>query len=111
MERRAVMMEIKNKKNKKEEQGFMSSVKVGAKGQIVIPNEIRNMFGIEPGETLVIFAHPERGIALQKQNIMIKIADTIFRGKGKELYPDEADNNLNEFADKIKKVSSKDITD
>ena len=27
---------------------------VGAKGQIVIPKEARDMFGIKPGDTLVI---------------------------------------------------------
>ena len=33
------------KKNTK----FMGSVKVGPKGQIVIPKEVREMFGIETG--------------------------------------------------------------
>ena len=35
---------------------YMSSVKVGPKGQIVIPKEIRDMFQISPGDTLLILA-------------------------------------------------------
>ena len=40
-------------------------VKVGAKGQIVIPKEARAMFGIAPGDTLVLLADRKKGIALQ----------------------------------------------
>ena len=42
---------------------FMSSVKVGEKGQIVIPKEVREMFGIEPGDMLLL-ADQKRGIAI-----------------------------------------------
>ena len=42
---------------------YMSSVKVGPKGQIVIPKEIRDMFQISPGDTLLILADAQRGIA------------------------------------------------
>ena len=44
---------------------FMSSVKIGPKGQIVIPKEARDMFGLEPGDTLVLLADKKKGIALQ----------------------------------------------
>ena len=37
----------------REERYFMASVKIGPKGQIVIPKEAREMFGVEPGDTLV----------------------------------------------------------
>ena len=37
---------------------------VGAKGQIVIPKEARDMFGIKPGDTLVILGDVERGLAI-----------------------------------------------
>ena len=43
---------------------FMSSVKVGEKGQIVIPKEVREMFNIEPGDMLLLLADKERGIAI-----------------------------------------------
>lgn len=37
---------------------------VGTKGQIVIPKEARDMFGIKPGDTLVILGDRERGLAI-----------------------------------------------
>ena len=49
----------------KDERYFMSSVKLGPKGQIVIPKEAREMFGIAPGDTLVLLADRKKGIALQ----------------------------------------------
>ena len=49
----------------KDERYFMSSVKLGPKGQIVIPKEARAMFGIAPGDTLVLQADRKKGIALQ----------------------------------------------
>lgn len=33
---------------------------VGKKGQIVIPSEIRNMFGIEEGDTLILMADKKK---------------------------------------------------
>lgn len=88
---------------KKNEQGFLATVKLGPKGQIVIPKEVRDMFDIGPGDSLVLMADPKRGIALQKQNFMLKIAQTIMDGRGKELYPEEPDENLENFADEIMK--------
>ena len=44
---------------------FMSSVKIGPKGQIVIPKEVRDMFGLSVGSQLVLLADTKRGIALQ----------------------------------------------
>ena len=49
----------------KDERYFMSSVRLGPKGQIVIPKEARALFGLEPGDTLVLLADKKKGIALQ----------------------------------------------
>ena len=43
---------------------FMAIVKVGPKGQIVIPAEVRQMFSIQPGDSLLLLADIDRGIAL-----------------------------------------------
>ena len=37
---------------------------VGAKGQIVIPKEARALFGIEPGDTLLLLGDVSQGIAI-----------------------------------------------
>lgn len=50
----------------KQERYFMASVKLGPKGQIVIPKEAREMFGIVPGDTVVLLADRKKGIALQR---------------------------------------------
>ena len=38
------------------------SVTVGTKGQIVIPKEARKIFGIEPGDTLLVLADTLRSV-------------------------------------------------
>ena len=44
--------------------------KVGEKGQIVIPKEARDMFGIEPGDSIVVLGDIKRGIALLKADVI-----------------------------------------
>lgn len=43
---------------------------IGDKGQIVIPKKMRDMFGIEPGDTLLLLADVKRGIAITKYDTM-----------------------------------------
>lgn len=47
---------------------FISIVKVGDKGQIVIPKGARELFGIRPGDQLLLLADKKRGIALIDEN-------------------------------------------
>ena len=35
---------------------YLASVKLGPKGQIVVPKEVREMFGVRPGDTLLLLA-------------------------------------------------------
>ena len=53
---------------------YLASVKLGPKGQIVVPKEVREMFGVRPGDTLLL-ADVNRGIALQTY----EKADPVFR--------------------------------
>ena len=68
---------------------FMSSVKVGEKGQIVIPKEVREMFNIEPGDMLLLLADKERGIAIVDNDGLLDMARNIagFAGEKEEEKP------------------------
>lgn len=87
---------------------FIGTAKVGPKGQIVIPKEVRELFGIGPGDSLLIMADRRRGIAIQKQSVMEKIADAIFEGRGAAMYPGEEPAGLATFAKAIKGARGKD---
>lgn len=52
-------------KEKPLEGKFVTSVKVGPKGQIIVPKEVRDMFNIQPGNMLLMLADVEQGIAIQ----------------------------------------------
>lgn len=63
---------------------FMATVKVGEKGQIVIPKGARELFNIQPGDTLLLMADKERGIALVEYGPMLEQAQAIFRAQEAE---------------------------
>lgn len=44
---------------------YMATVKIGSKGQIVIPKEARDLFGLKAGDSLILMADRGQGIALQ----------------------------------------------
>jgi len=52
---------------------ILRTVKVGERGQIVIPKDIRDLFGIESGETLLITGHRGK-ITITKEEVMREIS-------------------------------------
>lgn len=62
---------------------FIVSVKVGEKGQIIVPKEAREMFNISPGDTLFFLGDKERGIALMKSDT---IYDMMAKGELKWIH-------------------------
>ena len=54
---------------------------VGAKGQIVIPKEARDMFGIKPGDTLVILGDEKRGLAIPPKEQFDEWIRHVFEGR------------------------------
>ena len=55
-------------------------VKVGEKGQIVIPAKAREVFDISPGERLVVLGDESSGIAIMKADAFLDIAEVIRKG-------------------------------
>ena len=66
---------------------FLSIVKVGDKGQIVIPKGARELFGIQPGDQLLLMADKKRGVALIDEN-SISVPDKLWE-TAKEASEDE----------------------
>lgn len=60
---------------------FAGMVKVGEKGQIVIPKEARDMFDIKPGDTLLILGDKKQGIAIPPKDSILALAEKIFGGE------------------------------
>ena len=57
------------------------TAKVGEKGQIVIPKEAREVFGIKPGDTLLLLGDEKQGIAIVKNDLYLKFAKAIFKAQ------------------------------
>ncbi len=60
---------------------YMGSVKVGSKGQIVIPKEVRDLFNIQPGDALLLLADVNQGIAINSMDAFEKFAQEIFHAR------------------------------
>ncbi|MBO5837929.1 MAG: AbrB/MazE/SpoVT family DNA-binding domain-containing protein [Oscillospiraceae bacterium] len=60
------------------------TAKVGDRGQIVIPKEAREMFHIQPGDTLLILGEKETGLMISRPEVLSDIANQIFDTVRKE---------------------------
>ena len=58
---------------------FLSTGRVGDKGQIVIPKEVRELFEIEPGDSLLLMADKKKGIAIVGFDGMMDFMDESLR--------------------------------
>ena len=63
---------------------IFGTAKVGEKGQIVIPKEARKVFGIAPGDTLLILGDEKNGIIVTKPEVIENIAEEILGNLQKE---------------------------
>ena len=55
--------------------------KIGTKGQFVIPAEAREIFGFQPGDTILLLGDIEKGIAIARKEDFEKIFAQIYGGK------------------------------
>lgn len=66
---------------KKEQDKFIRTTKLTSKGQIVIPKEAREVFGMKEGDTLMLLGDVNKGIAIAKYDDYLKFAEEIFKAK------------------------------
>ena len=69
---------------KQASQRVFGTAKVGDRGQIVIPREAREFFGIEPGDTLLILGKENTGLIVTKPETLNDLATRIFTTIEKE---------------------------
>ena len=60
------------------------TAKVGDRGQIVIPKEARELFGIKPGDTLLILGEAETGLIVSRPEVLNRIANELLNNVNKE---------------------------
>jgi AbrB family looped-hinge helix DNA binding protein len=66
---------------KSHEMVIYGTVKVGERGQVVIPSKARDDFGLKPGDLLLVVAGKRRGgIGLVKADAMKEFANRILKG-------------------------------
>lgn len=67
---------MKNPKGK-----FAWTVTVGEKGQIVIPKQAREVFGIQPGDALVMLGDVKRGLAIPPKEMFDMFSHAVFEAE------------------------------
>ncbi len=65
--------------HKHENNSFYGSTTVGERGQITIPKEAREKFKISPGDKLLVFGDPKKGIGLMKASELNRFARRFFK--------------------------------
>lgn len=53
-------------------------VKIGEKGQFVIPKEARDVFGFQPGEEILVLGDVNRGIAILPREMQREYITRLF---------------------------------
>lgn len=57
---------------------IFGTAKVGERGQIVIPKDAREFFGIRPGDTLLVLGDEKNGLLVTKPEVLHDVAKQIF---------------------------------
>ena len=73
---------------------LFGTVRVGERGQMVLPKQAREVFGIKPGDRLVVLGdeNPEHpGIALMKEEFFLEIARRFQTALDTTVTPDETE--------------------
>lgn len=68
----------------KNKQRVFGTAKVGDRGQIVIPKEAREFYGINPGDTLLLLGDEETGLIVTRPEVLNNLANQILNNVKKE---------------------------
>lgn len=63
---------------------IFGTVKVGEKGQIVIPKDARALFHIQPGDTLLVLGDERGGLIVTHPDVIRDAADQVFQKMERE---------------------------
>lgn len=63
---------------------FFGSAPVGERGEVVLPEKARQMFGLAPGDEVLLFGDEERGLALVPRQALFHLMDLVFQEDGKD---------------------------
>ena len=69
---------------KNRQQRVFGTAKVGDRGQIVIPKEARELFGIKPGDTLLILGEETTGLVISRPEVLSDLANKILKDANTE---------------------------
>ena len=62
---------------------IFGTARVGERGQIVIPKEARQFYGIRPGDTVLVLGSGESGLVLSKPEVLDRVAQQILEDMGR----------------------------
>jgi len=69
------------------------TVKIGEKGQFVIPKEARDLFDFKPGDTILVLADEKKGIALPPKSMFATLFSKIFSSPSESENPENNDSS------------------
>ena len=72
---------------------IFGTVKVGERGQIIIPKEARDVFDIRAGDMLIVLGDEQWGIAVTKADVLKEHAEEVFRKIGEEKRSDDENSD------------------
>ncbi len=64
---------MKNPKGK-----YAWTATIGEKGQIVIPKQARELFDLNPGDSILILGDEKRGLAIPLKSMIISLTSKLF---------------------------------
>lgn len=85
----------------------MQKTKVSAKGQVVIPKEFRDRFGIKEGGEVVVEAVDEGVLIMKRQKDPVRMMTGMFEGKFKKTSTEIIRETRKEWDKRIEKLEKK----